>query len=416
MENLKYLLKEINILNQRIKAREEYEDSFNLFEILHKRTEEVELHSRFISVLLDPKGSHKMKDSFVQLFVSKLNLPFEYNLTTLEVRPNERNRGEYKEIDILLIDRQQKSAVIIENKINAKDSNHEHDGQIERYYGLIHDEEIPEDSISVLYLSIDRDGPSDDSVNKSKRFPHLKDKVISIHYGVEILEWLRDCVKECYAKPFLRESIIQYIKLVEQMTNNNTTEEDIKILMQVVGTTNDNLMSAKRLIDNSKHLHWWAVFEFWKHLSEKLVALGFKIRQRIENDVIDDLIHGSAIKRNKADFNLKLTTPDNIDFTINADHDNFLCVGVTDSDVAPGCNSMPEVFYQENKNRLNLEQCDNWPFYKFIEFNSPDGLKLADFSNELTFRLVSKDHREEIVNAIIKQTQEMLKLYTDAVS
>lgn len=344
--------------------------------------------------------------------IDKLNLPFDYNLSSLEVYPNENDLHEHKEIDILLIDRQRKSAVIIENKIGARDSNHEEEGQIERYYRKITQEEgIPEESTSVIYLSIDRDAPSDESVSTSGLFPDLKDKVISIHYGVEILDWLRNCVKESYNKPILRESITQYIKLVENMTNNNTTEEDMKALMQIVGKNDDNIMSAKRLIDNSKHMHWWALFEFWKLLSEKFVDLGFTIRQRIENEIIDDLVHGSAARRNKADFNLELTTPDNINFTINADHDNYICVGVSDADVKSGLKTKAKAFFKANEDILSLENCENWPFYKYIDFKNSDGLYLEDFSEELTFSLVSEKCREEIVSIIIKQTQELLRLY-----
>lgn len=423
MKNLKYFLKEINIINQRIKDREEYEETFNLFDLMCKRNDERYLHSRFLSILFDPAGSHKMKDSFVRIFVDKilvekLDLRFEYNLSSLEVYPNENTLREHKRIDILLIDRQKKSAVIIENKIGAPDSNHEEEGQIERYYRIITQKEgIPEDSISVLYLSIDRDAPSDESVSTSGLFPKLRGKVKSIHYGVEILDWLRNCVRECYDKPVLRESIMQYIRLVEDMTNNNTSEEDIKSLMQLVGKNDDNLMSAKRLIDNSKHLHWWAIFEFWKLLSVKFVALGFKIRQRIENRIIDDFVHGSAASRNKADFKLKLTTPDDINFTINASHNNCICVGVTDNDVNSGLEAKAEAFFKANKEVLDLESCENRPFYKFykyIYFANSKRLCLGAFGEELTFSLVSEKCREEIVNIVIMQTQELLKHYKES--
>lgn len=415
MENLKYLLKEINILNQRIKDREEHEDTFNLFDLMCNRYDEVYLHSRFLSVLLDPLGSHKMKDSFVRLLVDKLNLPFEYNLSSLEVYPNENDQHEHKEIDILLIDRQRKSAVIIENKIGARDSNHKEEGQIERYYRIITQEEgIPEESTSVIYLSIDRDGPSDESVSTSGLFPGLKEKVITTHYGIEILDWLRNCVKESYNKPILRESITQYISLVENMTNNNTTEEDMKALMLLVGKNDDNLMSAKRLIDNSKHMHWWAIYEFWKLLSVKFVDLGFSIRHRIENEIINDCVHESAARRNKADFSLELTTPDNINFTINADHYYYLRIGATDADVKSGLKTKAKAFFKDNKDVLNLENCDNWPFYKYIDFKNSDGLDLENFSEELTFSLVSEKCREEIVNVILKQTQELLRHYKRA--
>lgn len=196
------------------------------------------------------------------------------------------------------------------------------------------------------------------------------------------------------------------------MTSNNTSEEDMKSLMYLVGKNDDNLMSAKRLIDNSKHLHWWAIFEFWKLLSEKFVGLGFSIRQRIENEMIDNLVHGSAARRNKADFNLELTTPDNINFTINADHDNYICIGVTDGDVkSSGLKTKANAFFKANEEVLNLENCENWLFYRFIDFSGYDGLYLGDFSEELTFRLVSEKCRDEIVNTVIKQTQRVLKEY-----
>lgn len=181
--------------------------------------------------------------------------------------------------------------------------------------------------------------------------------------------------------------------------------------MHLVGKNEDNLMSAKRLIDNSKHLHWWAIFEFWKLLSEKFVDLGFLIRQRIENEIIDDLVHGSAIRRNKADFNLKLTTPDNINFTINADHYNSIRIGVTDADVKSGLKTKAKAFFKANAEILNLENYENWPFYKYIAFDNYDDLYLEDFSEELTFSLVSEKCRDEIVNTIIKQTQDLLKHY-----
>lgn len=413
MDNLEHLLKEISILNQRIKDREENEDNFNLFDLMCYRFDEVHLHSRFLSILLDPRASHKMKDTFVRLFIDKLNLPFRYNLTSIEIYPNEKDTSEHKEIDILLIDRKQKSAIIIENKIGAKDSNHEDEGQIERYYRIItEDEGIPALATSVVYLSIDREAPTIESIATSGRFPELEDKVQSIHYGVELLDWLKNCVKECYNRPILRESITQYIRLIEEMTNNNTSEQDLKALMQLVSKNDDNLMSAKLLIDNSKHLHWWAIFEFWKLLSERFVDIGFSIIQRIENQVIDDLVHGSAAKRNKAFFNLELSTPDGIQFTINAETDDDICVGVSNENVSKsGQKSKAKAFFKANKENLDLGNSENWPFYKYIDFVNSRRLCLGSFSDELTFSLISEKCRKEIVDAITKQTQELLKCY-----
>ena len=353
-----------------------------------------------------------MNDTFIRLFVEKLKLPFEYNLSSIEVYPNERNRCEHKEIDILLIDRKRHSAIIIENKIRAKDSNHTNEGQLERYYRIItQDEGIPEDSTSVVYLSIDRDAPSDESVATSGQFPGLKKKVRSIHYGVEILDWLRNCARESYNRPILRESLVQYIKLVENMTTNNTSEEDIKSLILLVGKNNDNLMSAKRLIDNSRHMHWWAIFEFWKLLSDKFADWGYTVRQSIENGTIDDCCSNSPMKRKRAVFDLELTTPEGFDFIVYASYEEALVIGVYDEDLKPVIRSKSKKFYKEYHDKLGLQNFEGWLFFKIFEFENSEELYLHNFGDELTFNLISESHRNKVVDIIIKQTKDLLKCY-----
>lgn len=182
--------------------------------------------------------------------------------------------------------------------------------------------------------------------------------------------------------------------------------------MQLVGKNDDNLMSTKLLIDNSKHLHWWAIFEFWKLLSEMFVDMGFSIIQRIENEMIDDLVHGSTAKRNKAFFNLELSTPDGIQFTINSETDDDICVVVSNENVnKSGQKSQVKAFFRANKEFLNLRNSENWPFYKNIDFANSRQMCLGAISDELTFSLVSEKCKKEIVDTIIKQTQELLKCY-----
>ena len=49
---------------------------------------------------------------------------------------------------------------------------------------------------------------------------------------------------ESYDKPILRESINQYIKLVQEMTNNDMQIEERKTLTELIGKNEDNLKSA----------------------------------------------------------------------------------------------------------------------------------------------------------------------------
>jgi len=63
--------------------------------------------------------------------------------------------------------------------------------------------------------------------------------------------------------------------------------------------------------------------------------------------------------------------------------------------VRSGLKTKSKAFFKENEAALNLKNCENWPFYKFIDFSNSDGLYLADFIDELTFSLVSEKCREE---------------------
>lgn len=257
IKNIKYLLRDINIVRKKFEEREKNEDNFNMFTILRKESDEVYLHSRFLSALLDPNGPHRLGTIFLNSFLDRIESDFEYDEKSLEVYPNNLNRSEYKEIDICFIDRIGKRAVMVENKIYHKDSNHEDKGQLENYYGkLIEEDKIPEDGIEVYYLTLDGHEPSEDSVKLSGKYPTLQDKVKCISYSVEILDWLRDLVKECYNKPSLRESVIQYIKLIESMTNNDLSLEEIKELSNLIGQNEDNIQSTKVLLDNFIHIKW----------------------------------------------------------------------------------------------------------------------------------------------------------------
>ena len=115
-------------------------------------SDEVNLHSQFIFSLLNLKTGTEYR--YLNAFLKCVDSSFEYNLNSLEIHK------ELHDIDILLLDKSTKRAVIIENKIYASDSNHENEGQLEKYYRIIIEEEkIPEDNIEVYYLSLDGHEP-----------------------------------------------------------------------------------------------------------------------------------------------------------------------------------------------------------------------------------------------------------------
>lgn len=409
LKNIKYLLRDINIVRKKFEEREKNEDNFNMFTILRKESDEVYLHSRFLSALLDPNGPHRLGTLCLNSFLERIESDFKYDEKSLEVYPNNHNRSEYKEIDICFIDRATKKAVIVENKIYHDDTNHEDKGQLENYYGrLIEEDKIPEDEIEVYYLTLDGHEPSEDSVRLSGKYPELHDKVKCISYSVEILEWLRIIVKECYNKPSLRESIIQYIKIVENMTNNDISIDEIKEITSLIGMNEDNLMSAKLLIDNFVRVKRHTIFDFYIELESELRRRDFEILQKPDEDEISNHVGDRPIKR-KVDL-VFIIRKENIPVWIEADFDDWLCWGV--------CNGKDEeikvskeVSYKINsfvsKNSEFIQE-DIWLCWKYLGENDEERIYFPNFSGEGTFRLISPQYRKSMIQRLVNEIEEFI--------
>ena len=409
IKNIKYLLRDINIVRKKYEEREKNEDNFNMFTILRKESDEVYLHSRFLSALLDPNGPHRLGTIFLNSFLDRIGSDFDYDEKSLEVYPNNLNRSEYKEIDICFIDRVVMKAVILENKIRHEDTNHEDKGQLENYYDkLIEEDKIPEDGIEVYYLTPDGHEPSEDSVRLSGKYPKLQDKVKCISYSVEILEWLRTVVKECYNKPSLRESIIQYIKIIENMTNNNTSEDEIKEITSLIGMNEDNLMSAKLLIDNFVHVRKQTILDFCIELENELHRRDFEIIDKPEEDEISNLASNRPIKR-KVDLVFTIRKGE-IPVWIRADFDEWIYWGICndkEEEIKVPKALLPHIkqFVSENS---DFEKEEIWICWKYLGDNENDRICLSDFSCNGTFRLISPQYRKEMIQRLVNEIEAFI--------
>lgn len=409
IKNIKYLLRDLTVVRKKFEERERNQDNFNIFSILKKESDEVYLHSRFISSLLDPNGPHKLGAIILNSFLDIVESNFCYHDETLEVYPNNLNRNEYKNLDICFIDRAAKNAVIIENKIYHEDTNHEDKGQLENYYGrLIEEDKIPEDGIEVYYLTLDGHEPSEDSVGLSGKYPKLKDKVKCISYSVEILEWLKDIVKESYNKPSLRESIIQYIKLIENMTNNDLSIDERKEITKIIGVNEDNLLSTKLLIDNFNHVKWHTIYDFCNELESELCHQGFEILEQPAEDDITNLVHGGPIKR-KIDL-VFIISKENLPVWIRADFDDWLYWGVCDDKdeeikVSKDILSKINRFLSDNN---DFEKAENWSCWKFFGSNDDERICFSDFTCDGTFKLISPQYRKEVIKRLVKDIKDFI--------
>ena len=188
-------------------------DNFNIFNILGIGHYEVTTHSPMLGELLNPEGRHGQGAMFLHLFLLQFKVSnFDADSAELKrefpIGPKAGASG--GRIDILLKDRNG-SAIIIENKIYTGDGY----GQLELYRKA-----FPEAELFYLTLAGDKPKKVCGGVDPPPR---------CISYKTDILGWLRDCHKAAVRVPAVRETIYQYIRLIEELTDqgNMNMDEDL---------------------------------------------------------------------------------------------------------------------------------------------------------------------------------------------
>lgn len=271
---MKILLEKIGILNLKNEKLRSQND-FNIFTLLRNKSDEVNLHSRFIYELLNPTGSHRKDSDFLESFLKIASIN-GFNIKNIQVFK------EFNNIDVLITN--QRQAIIMENKIWAVDQNR----QLERYYNYIKNKGYTE--IWIVYLTLNGDLPHGTSIgNLSKNviFNFLK----PISYSHHIYSWLEKCISKSSKNPFLRETLIQYSNLIQEMTgksmNQDQREEVYELLSQ-----QDNIHKAFTIASNWIHIKWHVEWNFWVDF-ENIIAQEFVIlpNQKYSKSLLNSVIH-----------------------------------------------------------------------------------------------------------------------------
>ena len=108
---LRNFLEKLDVIRKKYEDIEAQKDQFNVFSAMFDTSDEVYLHSQFIYSLLSFKTGNEYY--YLNTFLKTLDSKFQYKQDSLEIHK------ELHDIDILLIDKTTKYAVIVENKIYA---------------------------------------------------------------------------------------------------------------------------------------------------------------------------------------------------------------------------------------------------------------------------------------------------------
>ncbi|MCY3728917.1 MAG: PD-(D/E)XK nuclease family protein [Nitrospira sp.] len=248
MSDYQLLLEGVARLHKRYEAGRR--KPFNVFSVLRRESDEVNLHSRFLHALLDYRKSPEAERENLKDFLQHVaENEFEEKRATVE------REGDH--IDILITNKAKKQAIGIENKIYSEDQYR----QLERYHNTLKRDYR---DVHLLYLTLHGDEPSEDSVGG------LDPKTYkTISYKDDLLLWLERCQKRAYDEPALRESVAQYRQLVRKLTSTDLTEAYMSELKQLLLQDN-NLVLAHTLIEATTEVHIELLKKLWDEIDSEL--------------------------------------------------------------------------------------------------------------------------------------------------
>lgn len=234
MEKIKTLLHQVAIINRK---NEEILDAtggrFNIFQICGVNHYE-NTHSAILAEFLNPNGSHGLSSKLLDCFFDTLGELFIIqNFNSEKSRVRVEHSTEEGRIDILIEDNR-KNVIIIENKIYANDQPE----QLKRYNRYA---QKNYNEYQIFYLTLFGDKATKQSGEGVNYLP--------ISHKEHVINWLEKCVAIASRYPIVRETIIQYINHLKQLTNQDmdtrNKEEIVGILSNV-----ENLKAAKSIYLN----------------------------------------------------------------------------------------------------------------------------------------------------------------------
>ncbi|MBT3208720.1 MAG: PD-(D/E)XK nuclease family protein [Bacteroidetes bacterium] len=403
-----------NIINEFVKESENLTQKklkngelFNVFNELTINTKEVK-HSLMIKSLLTPNGKHGMGDVFYKLFIDELGLAnskdYEWLSDASNIKvydeffignkeENEKLENTYwGRIDLLIENKKEKKALVIENKIYAPDQ----PIQLIRYNNYAKD---TYEKYDLYYLTLDGKkpdyqtylGPDYDSTPENEEYKINIDDINLISYSVHVLNWLDKCLKVENMNNPVKIIVEQYINTLKELTNkmesinkNLLLEQKYREILKVV-SEND----IREVRDEIRKKFFIKLQEkLPKEIYGKKIDFVHSIDNKVDN--IDDVLNSNG---HIVNFGIRIETEGKSTFHIEVQNYNRLIFGIFNP------NENQKKVY---KNSLS----DSEPFWLCTEYKI-DGYDCAFYDDRLNYHLL--ENMDNIITEFVKKIAEVFQ-------
>lgn len=297
MSRIEVLLEEIHDVKAKYKKlNKENATGFNIFSILLKSNDEVNLHSKFIHELLNPQGTHQQGQLFLDLFLEQLGINIDTSVAMEAFREKEN-------LDILL--QTSEHALIIENKVDTQD----HSCQLSRYWDNIKSKGYEASNIYLIYLTLWGEKPLESGMH---------DKVLNISYRKEIVLWLEKSIKKVSHIPVLKETLEQYLSLIQVLTKQMQSQS-VEMALKELLLQGDNLQQIISLEAVVTEAKIELQLDFWQRLLASLISsysFSFYNINNTQKGLEESVRRYYELQKNGKDYGIKSKVDENLYFFV----------------------------------------------------------------------------------------------------
>lgn len=381
MNDLEVLLDEVEQIKQKHDVLNRREaQGFNVFSLLLKAGDEVNLHTKFIYELLNPEGSHHQGRLFLDLFLQELEIEvISHDLLAFREKHN---------IDILL--KSANHTILIENKIYTQD----HSSQLSRYVKTIKNQGYKKKNITLVYLTLFGHPPTEKKMQKS---------VVKMSYRENIVKWLDSCIYKTENIPILRETLKQYLNLVKELTHQSK-EKGFMLDVKNFLLEENNLQKIIALEESIVEAKIELQLEFWHTLLAKLIphyAFSFYNLNK-DSSLKNSVRRYYELQKNTKDYGIKCQIDENIYFFVELRKNIYYGFEFIDENLIE-----EEEKTAIGKLNINWDGMSNSIYWKY-----PDkGLNFQNFTHQNIFDLLNDDFKEQDIENISNEIVNLITQY-----
>ena len=237
-----------------------------------------------------------------------------------------------------------------------------------------------------------------------------------VSYKDDIYNWMERCIEISYRIPSLRETLIQYQKIINQLTgktmNDEQRQEVIKLLSE-----NDNVINAQLIADNWVHVKHDTEFRFWNDFAE-LISKDYEIldHQKFSHHSLHLMIHNKRNRNPWYGIMFRIGRLEGADMCLYIERGNWnLYYGITMMDKSNreiNEESKFDEFHQFLTKEIGYSQDDRDEWWLVRKDLKPE-INFQHFSSDNALRLANEQYRKEYIAKNWEEIQKLVSFCQD---